>query len=304
MTSTQEPSFAILGPGGIGGFLAALLHQQGFRVRCIARATNGGAGIQKIKLESFVYGQLLSEVPVSSRLESAPDVLFVTVKSYQLTEAIDKIDPALVSNAVVIPLLNGLGHYELLRTKFGGNVVAATIGLIEAASKAPGHIVHSSGQPPQLEMASDHGVSTERLAVLTHSLIQAGINASVLDSEAQVIWRKLARLNAIAATTAAAQEPLGVVRSDPDWRALLEGALREAVSISRQEGVVLDADVLIKQIEAMPSELSTSLQRDVAQGRRGEIDAIPGAVIAAGRKYGIATPSVEVLYEKILCRVK
>lgn len=289
---------AILGPGGIGGFLAGLFSKHEFEVICIAKS--GFEPKNGIHVRSTVFGNFTVYPRITTTLDRDVDILFVATKAIHLREALDSIPPERVVHAIIIPLLNGLGHVEILREKFGPSVAVGMIGAIEAKSEKAGFVEHLTTQVPHLELASDHDISRERLKEIADVLKNAGLNISVLNSEAQVIWNKLVRLNAIASATAAAEQPVGFVRSDPEWRPLLEGAVREGAAVAEAEGAHINPEEVMKQIDNLPATLTTSLQRDVEKKNPSEVESITGAVMRRAEAYGIACPAIKTLYQKII----
>jgi 2-dehydropantoate 2-reductase len=121
----------------------------------------------------------------------------------------------------------------------------------------------------------------------------------VLDSEAGVLWGKLVRLNALACTTSAADLPLGEIRADPEWRAALEGCIREAAAVAAAEGADVPVDNVVGELEDAHAELRSSMQRDIAAGREPELDQIPGAVLRAAARHGLACPTIAALTLRI-----
>lgn len=293
----KSMSVAILGPGAVGGFLAALFFKKGYDVLCIGREEEVGAITKDgIKLKSKVFGDIASRPQAFTRLDREPDVLFITVKAPYLRKSLERIPKEFVSNTVIIPLLNGLGHVEILREYFGPRVAVGMIGAIEVSSETTGRIFHMTSQIPYIELASDKDIGRERLEKIAEMLKSAGLSVSILNREAEVIWRKLVRLNAIAVTTAAAQKPVGFVRSDPEWRKKLEACIHEGATVAQAEGVLISPEEVIKQIDALPPDLTTSLQRDIAKGVPSELEAIPGGVLLKANLHRISCPIIEELY--------
>jgi 2-dehydropantoate 2-reductase len=130
----------------------------------------------------------------------------------------------------------------------------------------------------------------------------AGIETRIGDSEAEVMWSKLARLCALALTTSASDRPIGFVRSDPRWRSALEGAVSETVAVANADGASLRAQDTIDELDAAHAELGSSMQRDIAAGRPTELDAIAGAVLRAGQRNGLRCPTVQWLAERVALR--
>lgn len=293
-------TIAILGPGAIGGFLSALFEKAGFPVNCIGREKEVSViRKQGITLQSSVYGTFTAHPNAEKTLSNSPDILFVTVKSPYLKESLASVPAPALAHAVVVPLLNGIGHVEVLRKHAGRRVAVGSIGAIEVIAKEGGALAHLSLQKPHIDLGSDHDVSKEKLDAVEDIISKTGIGVSLCSSEAEVIWRKLVRLNAIASTTAAALRPVGYVRSDPLWRAMLESSVQEGARVAEAEGVAIDPDEVMREIDNLSADLTTSLQRDVEKKARSELDAITGGVIARAKQFSIPCPVNQELYHRI-----
>ena len=297
-------SVAILGPGAVGGFLAALFWKDGVSVTCVGReAAAALIGHDGIWLESPVFGNFVAHPRAVARLENRVEVLFVTTKAPFLQEAMARVDPSMLAGAIIIPLLNGIDHLAILRARYGGNVVAGSIGALEVWRESPTHVLHGIN-PGRIELATDREVLAARLREVAAMMSRTGLAVAVREREADVLWGKLVRLSALAAITSASGEPLGYARQAPWWREHLEGACREAATVARAEGLAVSADTVMAQIEAIPGGLRTSMQRDVEAGRPSELDAIVGAVVRAGARHGLDCPTFKRLIAMIQQRIK
>ena len=172
---------------------------------------------------------------------------------------------------------------------------------IEAEREAPGRIVHTSPFL-RVELASSDPDRAPELERVADALEAAGVPAEVLGSEAQVMWSKLVRLNALALTTSAADLTLGEIRADPGWRARLEGALNEGAAVGRAEGADVSAERAMSELEEAHPTLRSSMQRDIAAGREPELDAIAGSVLRAAARHRIACPTIEDLAQLVARR--
>lgn len=296
---------AILGPGAIGGFLASVFWKQGVAVTCIGKPEQVRViNEHGIRLESARFGGIMAYPRAVHQLHDEPGLLFISVKAPYLNDALGSVSRALVSDSVVIPLLNGLEHVAAIRERVGNRVAVGMIGAIEAIKVGWNHIIHTSPCAPHIELASDHDIPQKDLYRISNFLSRMGVEALVRDREAEVIWRKLARLNAIAATTAASQETIGFVRQDREWRRKLEGCVREGAAVARKEGVEIDPETVMQQIDALPPTLTTSLQRDIAKGLPSEIDAIPGAIFRLARRHDVPCPTIQEIYAMVMHRIK
>jgi 2-dehydropantoate 2-reductase len=298
---------AVLGPGGVGGLLAGALERAGEETIVIARESTARAiGEDGLRVGSVTLGEFIERPRTTTRLQEPVDALLVATKAAGLAPALDRIasDPPLV-----LPLLNGLDHVGLLRERFAPETVLAGTIRVEADRPEPGVIVHTS---PFLlvEMASRFEAARERMLELARALEGAGVRARgdwpiSEHSEAQVMWSKLVRLNALACTTSAHDKLLGKIRSTPSLRAELVGAIEEACAAGRGEGADdLDPLSAIDELERAHETLGSSMQRDIAAGRAPEVDAIPGAVLRAAARHDLRCPTIERLVAMILARVE
>jgi 2-dehydropantoate 2-reductase len=280
----------------VGGWLAGALARAEEDVVVLARGSTASLIRERgLRIESATHGSYEARPEAAERLDSPVDALFVATKATGLEAALERVQPAAPS--VVLPLLNGLDHMAVLRERFGPKVAAAVI-RIESDAPEPGHIVQSSPSA-SIAMASDGEVPRARLEEVAAALERAEVPAEVGSSEGAVLWGKLVRLNAIALTTAAADAPMGVVRADPHWRAKLVACVEEASEVAAAEGVEIRAERVIGELEGIHDSLTSSLQRDVNRGNPSELEHIPGGILRAGARHGIACPTIESLVAEI-----
>jgi 2-dehydropantoate 2-reductase len=298
---------AVLGPGGVGGLLAGVLARSGTEVVVVARESTA-ALIERdgIRVQSVIFGDFVARPRAVARLREPVDALIVATKATGLEPALARIETASSPEAeppVVLPQLNGLEHLALLRERFAPESVLAGSIRVEADRPQAGVVVHTS---PFLlvSMASHAPAVRPRMQALADALTRAEVPVQILDSEPQVMWSKLVRLNALACTTSAYDVLLGEIRSTPSLRADLEGAIEEACAVGQAEGAPdLDPVKAIAELEAAHATLGSSMQRDIAAGREPELDAIPGAVLRAGARHGIPCPTIERLVALIEARI-
>jgi 2-dehydropantoate 2-reductase len=280
---------AILGPGGVGGFLAAAFDRAREDAVILAREETAeqinseGLAVQSVRLGDFVARPTAVAV-----LEDPVEVLFVATKSTGLLAGLERIrsEPELV-----VPLLNGLDHMAVLRERFGpGRVAAGTI-RIESDRPEPGRIVQTSPFL-RIDLASDDPALRPGLERVATMLDRASVPAEIGPSEAQILWSKLVRLNALACTTSAADRHIGFIRSDPEWRQALIRCIEEGAAVANADGAQIERTARLAELDEAHPELGSSMQRDIAAGREPELDAIPGAVLRAGARHGIECPTI------------
>ena len=280
-------SFAVLGPGGVGGLLAALLSRGGDRVVVLH-----DSGPREIHVESERFGDFTAEVDAAPRLAAPVDAVLVTVKATHLDDGLDRMPAAALGDALVIPFLNGIEHVEHLRRMYSASsVVPATI-RIETTKVAPGVIHHTS----PFAMV-DIGPRGERVAA---HLRVTGLDVRIKEDEMAMLWDKMAVLAPIALITTHERANIGEVRARR--REDMEALVREFASVAAAEGVAIDPLLNLAFIEKAPGTMETSMQRDQAAGRQTEIDALGGALLRRAAKAGIQVPVTERIVEDLAKR--
>ncbi|HEY1450770.1 MAG TPA: 2-dehydropantoate 2-reductase [Solirubrobacteraceae bacterium] len=298
---------AVLGPGGVGGLLAGALERAGEDVTVVARESTAELIAEDgLRVGSVKLGEFIERPRATARLDDDVDALIVATKAAGLQAALERIA---VSPPVVLPLLNGLDHIALLRERFAPETVLAGTIRVEADRPQPGVVVHTS---PFLlvEMASRYESARSAMDALVAALNSAGVSARadrpISDrAEAQVMWSKLVRLNALACTTSAYDKLLGEIRSTPALSADLVGVIEESCAAGQAEGADnVNPQKAIDELEQAHATLGSSMQRDIAARREPEVEAIPGSVLRAAARHGLKCPTIERLVAMILARVE
>jgi 2-dehydropantoate 2-reductase len=298
---------AVLGPGGVGGLLAGALARAGEDVTVVAREPTAALIAEHgLRVSSVTLGDFVARPLATTQLNEPLDALLVATKAAGLQDALQRIA---CRPPIVLPLLNGLDHIALLRERFGEQQVLAGTIRVEADRPEPGVIVHTS-QFLLIEMASRYESAAAPMQALARALSRAGARVGAewpiaAGSEAQVMWSKLVRLNALACTTSAYDKLLGEIRQTPALRADLLGAIEEAAAAGRAEGAAdVGAAKAIAELDRAHATLGSSMQRDIAAGREPELDAIPGSVLRAAARHGLKCPTIERLVAMIEARVE
>jgi 2-dehydropantoate 2-reductase len=285
---------AILGAGGVGGLIGAALARCGEDVTLIVRAESLGDYPAELSLES-PFGSFAVPVGLAATVSNPYDVLWITVKATQLEAALRSVAVKPEAMGAIVPLLNGIDHVALLRSRFGHErVVPASIS-VEAERVAPGKIVHRS----RLARLNISAIGESRLSSATAKLTQFGFTCQFTADEMKILWTKLAFLGPYALTTTAAEMDAGEVRADSLWRNRLENCIREACAVATASGTPLDPDGFIQFLGNLDPGMRSSMQKDVAAGNPPELDAIAGPILRGAEKYGLEVPVTRELVEMI-----
>lgn len=288
---------AILGAGGVGGVIGASLARCGEAVTLVVRPEKLVAHPPQIQLEGTL-GNWSGAVEWAASVPPV-DVLWLTVKATQLDSALGTItDPA--SAGAIVPLLNGIDHLQLLRSKYGAErVIPATIAG-EMERTGMGHFVHRS--PFAILNIAAQG--RELLGPSCEKLRGVGFTCNFIDDEATLMWGKLVFLGPFALTTSAFDTTIGDVLADADRARQLEACVRETCAVALAEGAKIDTENIVRQIKRAPPGMRSSMQKDIANGRPPELDAIGGTIVRAAKRHGLEAPATEELMMRIERRGK
>ncbi|HET7465208.1 MAG TPA: 2-dehydropantoate 2-reductase [Candidatus Dormibacteraeota bacterium] len=279
--------FAVLGPGGVGGLLAALLARAGDSVVVLHDTP-----LHEVRVESARFGDFTAQVETSPRLSEPVDAVLVTVKATQLEPAMRRVPVDALGAALVIPFLNGIDHVELLRGVYpSASVVPATIRI--ESTKVGAGVIRQTSPFALVEIGSRGEAVASRLTA-------AGLDVKIVDDEHAMLWSKLAVLAPMALLTTHERANVGGVRERRHDD--LEGLVREFAAVARAEGVAIDPEVNLGFIEKTPAAMETSMQRDQAAGRPLEIDALGGALLRRAAKAGVDVPVTKRLVEELRAR--
>ncbi|GHF85393.1 2-dehydropantoate 2-reductase [Kitasatospora xanthocidica] len=280
----RRRTVAVLGPGGVGGLLAAVLSRAGHRVICLAgESTAHALRRDGIRVRSPQFGEFTAPVEARTELREPVDLCLVTVKQTALTGAAARIAPEAVADGVLVPLLNGVEHADALRLRFGAERVVPGVVRVESTRVAPGVVEHGS---PFTEI--DLAGPPERLADLAGLLRGAGVRTRVIEDEPTVLWGKLAFLAPFALLTTRYALPIGPVRTG--HREELAALVAEAAAVGRACGAAVDPGRTLALYDAFPAVAKSSMQRDAEAGRPLELDAVGGALLRAAERHGVPVP--------------
>lgn len=297
----------IFGTGGVGGYFGGRLAQAGRDVTFIARG-NHLAAIQEngLKVESILGDFVILPVMATDdpRQAGVMDVIIVAVKAWDIPSAAEAMKPMVGEETIVVPLENGVEAPDQLSSALGREHVLGGLCRISSFVGAPGIIRHV-GVPPYIAFSEWDNRKSQRVDDLFEVFSGlTGISAEIPVDIHKALWEKFVFIVAVSGVGAVTRQPIGVYRSVPETRAMLVGVMQEVVAVGRARGVALGDEVvdriLNNVIDRAPEGTIASMQKDIIEGRRSELDAQNGAVVRMGRELGIPTPINSFIYASLL----
>ncbi len=296
---------AVYGSGGVGGFFGGRLARTEARVSFIARGEHlralrqGGLHVESVRGDFAVRPVHATDDPAEV---GEVDVVLLAVKAWQVREAAEAMRPMLGPDTAVVTLQNGVEAPLRVAEVVGRARVLPGLVRIFSHVAAPGR-VRDVGGPASIAFAEWDGGPSGRVERLREALARAGVAVEVPEDVHAALWSKFLFVVPMGGVGAVSRAPVGVLRSLPGTRRMLEEAMGEVREVALARGVRLPADVVERTlafVDTLPAEGTSSLQRDLAAGRRSELDDWNGAVVRLGGEAGVDTPLNRFIRDALL----
>lgn len=294
---------AIFGTGGAGGYFGAQLALAGEEVVFIARGDHLRAmRANGLRLETPSGETIIPTEATDNPSEiGSVDAVLVGVKAWQVTDAATAIRPLVGSDTVVVPLQNGVEAAGELAAVLGSAALGGMCGTLSFIA-GPGHIRSVGGQN-FIKFGELDNKQTERVERLRQCFAHANVSVEVPANILKALWDKFLMVTSFGGVGSITRAPIGVTRAVPETRRLLEQCLQEALAVAKARSIPM-ADTAVtdtmKFYDALPANGTTSLQRDIADGKMTELEYWNGAVVRLGREVSVATPTNEFIYDCLL----
>lgn len=297
---------AIIGTGAVGGYFGGRLAQAGEDVIFIARGEHlqairdNGLRVDSIKGNFVIQPVHATDDPKQIGIV---DVILVGVKAWQVPEAAQAIRPMAGPQTVVVPLQNGVEAPSQLASILGHeHVLGGLCGLISYIVE-PGHICHA-GADPFIKFGELDNSRSERVEKLREAFDRAiGVTVEIPSDIHVAMWQKFMFVTAWSGLGAVTRSPVGIFRSLPETRQMLERIMQEIYKVAQARNIILPKDAIettVKFFDGLPPEGTASMQRDIINGLPSELDVQNGAVVRLGQEVGVDTPVNSFIYYSLL----
>lgn len=304
------PRIGVYGAGGVGGYFAAMLARAGYWIGLIARGRQLDAirhGGLRVESPKGNFGVQLAQVTDQPEEIGSVNAVILAVKAWQVPEAATALRPLLSSGTKVLPMQNGVEAPEQLEQALGREHTLMGLCRIISSVSAPGSIRHG-GLEPLVALGEMDGSSLSANArALAEALRVSGVVVETPADMQAALWEKLLFIAAVSGVGAVTRANIGEIRQCVPSRKLLRQVMEEVREVAAGRGVRLAGDIVQRTlafIETIPASGTASMQRDVAEGRPSELEAVIGAVVRFGDQAGVATPAMDYIYASLLPQEK
>lgn len=313
--------YIIIGAGGTGGILGFYMTKAGKDVTLIAR----NAHLEAMKKQGLSVQKMWTNetetIPVSAEsMESyeakgeKADVILVCVKKYSLDSCIPFIQDISHENTIVVPVLNVYGTGAYLQEKLPKVLVTDGCIYVSANIKQAGVLlqhgeilrvffgVRENEDLKKLNGQSDGEYKAERLLKkIAQDFKDSGIDGILSDNIKRDALTKFSYVSPIGTAGLYLHAVAGDFQREGEARELFKTLIREIVTLSKAMGITFEEDLVernLKILSNLPEETTTSMQRDVMEGKQSEIDGLVYEVVRMAEKYGAEVPAYRRAAEK------
>jgi len=294
---------AIMGSGGMGGFLGAKLAASGHEVVFIARGRHleaiSSQGLKLLSRDGDLHIDPATACQDTRRVVPVDLILFC-VKLYDTTEAARACIPMMNDDSYILTLQNGVESVDIISGIIGeGKTIGGSI-YVSASIESPGVIRHSGGNNT-IRFAEPDNLPSRRTATLERIFREAGLVGICEENMQRMLWSKFILLSANAGIGALTDSGAVAMCADPDSRNVLLGAMREAYHVAEAMGIPLPKDIVERQLDLIlavgaEQDLIASQCLDLRLGNRLELEWIQGTLHRLGRQYHVPTPITSTAY--------
>ncbi len=251
----------VVGVGGVGGYLAYKLIKCGFDVDVFSREKTN----EIIKKEGLKVIDVDKEEVIfpNVKIEGVYDVIFVATKSYSLDEVIEEIKGHYNKNTRIVPILNGIGHFEKFE-KIDAKIIKACIYIL--SNKAGINIIHKKTPLFYLCVEDDELIRK----IFSKCDLKVKFSKDIMKD----IWKKYLFISTFATLQSYYDKPTGWIMENK--REEVEKFLDEVIRIAKEVDLKDEKEKIIKQALNIPYESKMSMQIDFEKKNKTELENITG----------------------------
>jgi 2-dehydropantoate 2-reductase len=290
----------VVGAGSTGGYFGGRLAQAGRDVTFLVRPARAellkANGLQIKSPHGDVT--LTPQLVIAGKIAGPFDAVLLGVKAFSLEQALDDFAPAVGPETMILPMLNGMKHADILTARFGEKAVLGCVCKVAAVIDDEGRIVQLAEFQDLVygEMNGTPSLRTDQLDAVMQGAI---FNATLSRSIEREMWEKWILLASMGGITCLLRGNVGEIVAAPGGLDFVQRFLDEVVSVVRAVGQPPSDAFLTRAVELLTARGSiqtSSMYRDLQKGGPIEADQIIGDLLARGQRACVATPLLAAAY--------
>ena len=296
----------VVGAGATGGFYGGRLLEAGREVHFLARPARAAAlreqGLQLVS--PLGNANLRPRVWTATELDETFDLVLLAVKAYGLEQAIEDFTPAVGPGTLIVPILNGMRHYDVLTSRFGDDAVLGGVSQVAATVDGQGRIVQLT-QLQKLAYGRRRAARQPDDAHLqqVHAFFSgANFDARLSQEIDRDLWEKWVFLATLGSTNCLLRGTIGEVVAAPGGAVLARRILAECEAVAAASGHAISAthaENLARMITTPGSAQASSMYRDLQGGLDVEADQIVGDMLRRAELFGQDAPLLQAAYASL-----
>ena len=290
----------VIGAGSTGGYFGGRLAQAGRDVTFLVRPARAdhlrAHGLEIVSPHGNLT--LRPQLVTAGGIKEPFDIVLLTVKAYSLEAALADLAPAVGPSTMILPVLNGMKHVDLLGARFGRKAVVGCACKVAAVVDEQGRIVQLSPLQ-QIVYGELDGSSSPRIIDLDAFMQGAGFETRLSMTIARDMWEKWILLATLGSVTCVMRGNVGEIEAASGGLEFVLRMFDEVVAIAKAAGTAPSEGFLVEAkatLTAKGSTFTSSMYRDLLKGRPIEADQIVGDLLVRGGRAGVATPLLAAAY--------
>ncbi len=288
---------AVVGLGGVGGYIAGYFAKAGIDVVGFARGEHLDA-IQKNSLEIVEDTQSFNVKLQAQTLQEAEgtfDVVLFCVKSYDLEKSYKEIAPHTTQNTILLSFSNGVNSAEILQQLSQGIVLQGAVYILSHIQKVG--VIRKKGK---VFAAVFGGENQEAIQTVASLFEKANLRYKTPSNIKEALWKKYIFIGAFATLTSYFDKSIFNVYKNHNKEA--QQILQEIALIAQKEGVNIDSEIekALQTASSLPQDSSTSMHLDFQKKKKTELETLSGYIVKKAKEHNVEVPLMQKCYEALL----
>jgi 2-dehydropantoate 2-reductase len=293
----------VVGAGAVGGYFGGRLLEKGKDVTFLVREKRSKQLAEHgLRIESVNGNATLHPKTISTKNGENPfDLVILSTKAYHLDSVLNDITPFVGPSTILLPLLNGISHIEVLKDRFGQKNVIGGLCFIESTLNEAGTVQQTSSFH-DLVFGELNGVKTERITRIEEAFSGTEAIFRLSNNIMKELWHKYLFITAFSGVTTLTRSPIGPIVEADGGLELIRSLGKELCCVARSIDAPIATEyeeILTTRISQMGYEMKSSMQRDMEKGLPAEADHLQGYLYQIAKEKQMNVPLLEMIYTNL-----